>query len=141
MVLDNKLYFDKALAFSSRSSCGIFCRFADIVAWIAHDNGIPAIIHYVDDFLIISHPDKVSEKDTFLELLNDLKIPIKLQKLVGPTTNLIYLGFELDTINMTASLSTQRKQDLLDYLRRWHKKKLAHSQEVRSLVGYLLWAC
>ena len=141
MVYDNKLYFDKALAFGSRSSCGIFCRFADIIAWIAYDNGIPAIIHYVDDFLIISHPHKFSEKDTFLCLLSDLKIPIKVQKLVGPTTKLIYLGFELDTINMTASLSTQRKQDLLDYLQKWHRKKSAHSREVRSLIGYLLWAC
>src|ERR1044072_6100819 len=90
MVHDNKLYFDKALAFSSWSSCEIFCRFADIVAWIAYDNGILAIIHYVDDFLIISHPHKFSEKDTFLCLLSDLKIPIKVQKLVGPTTKLIY---------------------------------------------------
>lgn len=141
MVHDDKLYFDKALAFGSRSSCGIFCRFADIIAWIAYRNGIPAIIHYVDDFLVISHPDKAEEKDTFLSLLNDLKVPIKLQKLVGPATNLIYLGFELDTVNMTASLSSQRKQSLLEYLQKWHKKKSAHSREIRSLVGYLLWAC
>jgi len=141
MVHDNKLYFDKALAFGSRSSCGIFCRFADTLAWIAHDNGIPAIIHYVDDFLIISHPDKAKEKDTFLSLLSDLRVPIKLQKLVGPVTTLTYLGFELDTINMTASLSAQRRQDLLAYLQKWHKKKSAHTREIRSLVGYLLWAC
>ena len=68
MVLDGKLYFDKALAFGSRSSCGIFCRFADIIAWIAYNNGIPAIIHYVDDFLIISSPDNTTEKDSFLEI-------------------------------------------------------------------------
>ena len=141
MIHDNNLYFDKALAFGSRSSCGIFCRFADIIAWIANDNGIPAIIHYVDDFLIISHPNNANEKDSFLSLLSDLKVPIKPQKLVRPVTNLTYLGFELDSINMTASLSTQRKHEFLDYLQKWYKKKSAHSREVRSLVGYLLWAC
>src|SRR5262245_17898512 len=109
MVHDNKLYFDKTLAFGSRSSCGIFCRFVDIIAWIAYNNGITAIVHYVDDFLIISHPSKANEKDTFLSLLTDIKVPIKIQKLVGPVTNLIYLGIELDTVNMTASLSAQRK--------------------------------
>ena len=31
IICDNKLYFNKALAFNSQSSCGIFCRFADIV--------------------------------------------------------------------------------------------------------------
>src|ERR1044072_129617 len=105
MVHDNQLYFDKALAFGSRSSCGIFCRFANILAWIAHVNGIPAIIYYVDDFLIISHPNKLDEKDTFLSLLSELKVPIKYQKLVSPATSLVYLGIELDTVNMTASLT------------------------------------
>jgi hypothetical protein len=141
MAHDDKLYFDKALAFGSRSSCGIFCRFVDTLAWIAHNNGIPAIIHYVDDFLIISYPNKASEKETFLSLLKNLTVPIKLQKLVGPITKLTYLGFDLDNINMTASLTAQRRQDLLEYLRKWHKKKSAYSREIRSLVGYLLWAC
>jgi hypothetical protein len=91
--------------------------------------------------LIIFHPNKASEKETFLSLLKDLTVPIKLQKLVGPVTKLTYLGFDLDTINMTASLTAQRRQDLLEYLRKWHKKKSAHSREIRSLVEYLLWAC
>jgi hypothetical protein len=141
MVHDNRLYFNKALTFGSQSSCGIFCRFVDILAWVAYKNGILAIIHYVDDFLVISHPNKPHEKDTFLSLLKDLKVPIKLQKLVGPATKLIYLGFELDTVNMTAFLSAQRKQDLLNYLQGWYRKRSAHSREIRSLVGYLLWAC
>ena len=141
MVLDGKLYFDKALAFGSRSSCGIFCRFADIIAWIAYNNGIPAIIHYVDDFLIISCPDNTTEKDSFLALLEDLKVLVKIQKLKGLSTKLIYLGFEIDTVNMTASLSAQRKHGLLQYLKKWHRKKSAYSREIRSLVDYLLWAC
>lgn len=141
IVHDGKLYFDKALAFGARSSCGIFCRFADIIAWIAHNNGIPAIIHYVDDFLIISNPTNTADKAKFLTLLEDLKIPIKVQKLEGPSTRLIYLGFEIDSVNMTASLSAQRRHQLLDYLNKWKKKKSAHSREIRSLVGYLLWAC
>ena len=66
ILYGDQLYFDKALAFGSRSSCGIFCRFADVIAWIAFNNQIPAIIHYVDDFLIISPPTQYNEKDKFL---------------------------------------------------------------------------
>jgi hypothetical protein len=141
IVHDGKLYFDKALAFGAQSSCRIFCRFADIIAWIAYDNGIPAIIHYVDDFLIISHPSNTEDKAKFLSLLEDIKVPIKIQKLEGPTTKLVYLGFEIDSVNMTASLFIQRKHEFLEYLNKWHRKKSAHSREIRSLVGYLLWAC
>ena len=70
MICDNKLYFNKVLVFGFWSSYDIFCCFADIVAWIAYDNRISAIIYCVDDFLIISHLNKASEKDTFLRSQN-----------------------------------------------------------------------
>ncbi len=141
IVYNNQLYFDKALAFGSRSSCGIFCRFADVIAWIGFNNGIPAIIHYVDDFLIISPPNQFDDKNKFLQILSDLNIPIKFSKLEGPETIIVYLGFEIDTIAMTASLPKQKKNELLAYLQKWKNKKSAQSREIRSLVGYLLWAC
>ena len=141
IIYDNKLYFDKALAFGSRSSCGIFCRFADVLAWIAFDHGIPAIIHYVDDYLIISPPYKLDDKEKFLRLLKDINVPVKTSKLEGPATTITYLGFIIDTTNMMASLTKERQKDLLNYLRKWINKKSAHSREIRSLVGYLLWAC
>ena len=141
MLLNDDLYFDKVLAFGSQSSCKIFCRFADLVAWIAYNNGIPAIIHYVDDYLIISDPSKHNEKEKFLNLLAELNIPIKYSKIEGPTTKLTYLGFEIDSLAMTASLSQQRKQEFKEYLNKWINKRSAHSREIRSIVGYLLWAC
>jgi hypothetical protein len=141
IIYDNQLYFDKALAFGSRSSCGIFCRFADIVAWIAFSNGILAIIHYVDDYLIISDPSNYNDKNKFIKILDELNIPVKISKVDGPKTKLTYLGFEIDTINMTASLTKQRKEDLRAYLEKWYKRRSAHSREIKSLVGYLLWVC
>ena len=42
---------------------------------------------------------------------------------------------------MTASLPKKKKDDLLKYLQKWLYKRSAHSREIRSLVGYLLWAC
>ena len=129
------------MAFGSRSSCGIFCRFADVIAWIAFNNQIPAIIHYVDDFLIISPPTQYNEKDKFLQILSELNIPVKLSKVEGPKTKLTYLGFEIDTITMTASLPKRKKDDLFKYLQKWLNKRSAHTREIRSLVEYLLWAC
>jgi len=141
ILYGDQLYFDKALAFGSRSSCGIFCRFADVIAWIAFNNQIPAIIHYVDDFLIISPPTQYNGKDKFLQILSELNIPVKLSKVEGPKTKLTYLGFEIDTITMTASLPKRKKDDLFKYLQKWLNKRSAHTREIRSLVGYLLWAC
>src|SRR5438067_13938647 len=90
-----KVYFDRRLAFGNRASAGIFCRFADLLAWIAQDLGIPAIIHYVDDFLLIlPTKSKVTAQkylDIFTAMLNFVKVPFKESKLVNPTTELVYL--------------------------------------------------
>ena len=75
----------------------------------------------------------------FLEILYELNIPIKISKLEGLSTKLVFLEFEIDTLVMTASLPKQRKEDLLQYLKKWLNRKSAYSHEIRSLIGYLLW--
>jgi len=54
IVHDGHLYFDRCLAFGNRASAGIFCRLADLITWIATQHGIQAIIHYVNDFLLLT---------------------------------------------------------------------------------------
>ncbi|CAG8687729.1 5815_t:CDS:2 [Ambispora leptoticha] len=66
---DGKIYFDKALSFGNRASGGIFCWFADVITWIAIKYGIKSVIHYVDDFLIISKTGASQELEQFLRIL------------------------------------------------------------------------
>jgi len=47
-----------------------------------------------------------------LDLCEKINIPIKLSKVEGPTTSLIFLEIHLNTITMEASISEERKSAL-----------------------------
>src|SRR5207302_1116934 len=135
------LYFDKCAAFGNRASGGIFCRVADLIAWVAMDHGIPAIIHYVDDFLLITPCEGIKIRKLFESILHFLWIPFKKEKTIGPATKVQFLGIELDTITATASIPLDKRNELIIHLRKWQTAKCCFISELRSLVGYLIWAC
>jgi len=86
---DDQLYFDYCLAFGNQASAGIFCHLADLVAWIATEHGLPAVIHYIDDFLIILPPlpdSALTAKMLFRGILDAIGMLYKQQKMVSPTT-------------------------------------------------------
>lgn len=138
---EGKLYFDKALAFGNRASGGIFCRFADIITWIAVQQGIKSIIHYVDDFLIISKLGAQQEMDQFLRILKVLNVPYKQSKLEGPCTALTFLGIHINTNTFSASIPEPKKIKIIEMLKEWQNKKWCHKKDLQSLVGSLIWLC
>ncbi len=81
----NQLFFDRCLAFGNRASAGIFCRLADLITWIAVKHGIPAIIHYVDDFLLVVKASRATARKV-LNLFISIGMPYKREKLEGPDT-------------------------------------------------------
>jgi hypothetical protein len=61
-------------------------------------------------------------------------------KTEGPMTCLTFLGIQLDTIAMTASLSADRLRELQQLLAVWEGKTHATIEELQSLTGVLSWA-
>ena len=49
-------------------------------------------------------------------------IPLSPGKCVGPTTWLVFLGIELDSIRMTARLPTDKHAELIALLDEWASK-------------------
>ena len=47
---------DTALPFGLRSAPKIFTAVADAVEWIAKQEGVGFVIHYLDDFLVVGPP-------------------------------------------------------------------------------------
>ena len=52
---------------------------------------------------------------------------VKLSKVEGPTTSITFLGIHLNSLKMKASISDERKDDLLNELHRWDAGTSAHS--------------
>ena len=82
-------------------SCRIFEEFSSSLEWIArHKLGVENIIHTLDDFLIINQflNRCGSQLTLFLDLCNELGLPIAQEKTAGPSHVLSFAGIELDCL-------------------------------------------
>jgi hypothetical protein len=57
MRWEGNIFVDAALPFGLRSAPKIFTAVADAAEWIARQEGVPVIGHYLDDFLIMGRPN------------------------------------------------------------------------------------
>ena len=57
MLWKGSLFVDTALPFGLRSAPKIFTALADAAEWIARQRGVEFVIHYLDDFLIVTSAD------------------------------------------------------------------------------------
>lgn len=61
-------------------------------------------------------------------------------KMVGPTTELTYLGIVIDSAAMVTRLPPNKLSDLISLLQEWHQKKKCTKRELLSLIGKLSFA-
>ena len=94
-------FFCLELPAGLRSAPKIFNAIADGLQWIAMERGGTNLDHFLDDFITTGHP-RSNECSNNLVLLMDtckiLNLPLALSKLEGPSTCLVFLGIELDTL-------------------------------------------
>ena len=141
----SQIFIDTRLPFGLRSSPAIFNRFADAVCWIFNFIlRIPNLMHYSDDFLLVSPPDidvATKEKDSVLAGFAFLGIPIALDKLLGPLTILTFLGIDIDSTTMTMKIPDEKLDELGTLLPKWLNRKKCIKRELLSLIGKLSFVC
>ena len=137
----NQYYVDLALPFGLRSSPFIFNAIADLVEWIlVHSYQIPDLLHYLDDFITMGPPESsqcAHNLRTTLAVCKRLGLPLHPGKCVGPSTVLVVLGIELDSVNQVARLPAQKLSTLKQLISSWLPRKWCNRQELESLIGHL----
>ena len=137
----DKFYVDLALPFGLRSAPFIFNNVADMLEWILRNNyGIQDIIHYLDGYFTVSPPvsDQCSRAlATIKATCTRLRVPLAPEKCVGPTTCIIFLGIELDSIELCARLPSDKLIELRGLITTWFGKRSWTRRELESLVGKL----
>ena len=120
-------YVDTCLPFSLRSAPYLFTYLPTALHWILVQNyNVDHLPHYKDNFSIASPANSSTCEESphaMLALCKKLSIAIKPSKVEGPTTLLIFLGKHLNTISMEASITSERKQALLQELSSLHSIK------------------
>ena len=136
----NNIYIDGCLPFGLRSAPKLFNILADLLSWIAQQQGISQTLHYLDDFLLVGPPHSPQchhNLSTFMQLCTNLGIPLASEKIEGPSTCLTFLGITLDTARMEFRLLQDKLLRIKESLGRWLLKKTATKREILSLVGLL----
>jgi hypothetical protein len=68
-----------------------------------------------------------------------LGLEVNWKKVSEPTTQLTFLGVELDTCKRTMSLPPVKLQELLVLLANWSRRRSATKKDLQRLVGKLNW--
>ncbi|XP_040289883.1 uncharacterized protein LOC121002497 [Bufo bufo] len=99
-------YFFSRLTFGSKSSPAIFDTFAEALCWLLLNVArCPMVLHYLDDFLLVE--ENISPPASLratIKLFGELGVPISTKKTEGPDTVITFLGIQLDSASMQASL-------------------------------------
>ena len=136
-------YVNKQLPFGLRSSPFLFNELANALHWIITNNyHILYLIHYLDDFLLISPTQSacLHAKNTIVTLFTNLGIPLSWNKIEGPSTSLTFLGIQLDTLRWQLCLPKDKLSNLLSLLMEWLTKKKCAKRQLLSLIGHLSFA-
>ena len=141
----NQFYIDTCLPFGLRSAPFLFNQLAGAIHWsLQHNHGVRHVLHYLDDFFTAGSPCSTECSDNLqamLSLCKHINAPVKASKIEGPSTQLTFLGIVIDTSNMTAGISQERKQDILFSLQSLRKRNKCTKHQLLSLVGKLSFAC
>ena len=140
MRWNDELFIDTVFPFGLRSAPKIFNSIADALQWIAKNQGVTYLEHFLDDYVTTGAPQS-NECENNLHLLvetcHTLKIPLAIGKKEGPSTTLTFLGIELDTIQFELRLPAEKLHCLQSQLQRWAYRKCCNKRDLESLVGYL----
>ena len=139
-----QVFVDCALSFGLRSACKIFTALADAVEWVASQRGALGMAHYLDDYIMWGAPsskDCAESLRILLEVCSELGIPVASQKCQGPSTRLVFLGIEFDTMSMELRLPEEKLVCLQALVTSWRVRKSCQWKELESVVGHLHHAC
>ena len=132
-----------------RSAPCLFNRLADAIQWILHHHfAIEHSFHYLDDFFLAGAGNSSACSTSLahmLSLCDLLGIPLKPDKIVGPTTTMTFLGIELDTVAQQARLPPDKHaaltSELDGFVTKYSKRASCSKRSLLSLIGKLAFAC
>lgn len=136
-----KYFVDKALPMGCALACSLFEQFATFLEWVVKvKSGKDSISHYLDDFIFAGSSESNACQvlmACFTEVCSELGIPIAERKTVGPSPVMVFLGLELDTIQLQVRIPQEKLLKLKSVLLSLMKKKKATLKEFQSLLGLL----
>lgn len=140
----DQLYIDCALPFGLRSAPKVFNAVADAFEWLIRSAGVERVTHYLDDFAVCGPPgsEECAMNLRTVQAVAEMHgIILAPEKTLGPSSSLVFLGIEIDTIRGILRLPEAKLTKLRQMLVAWSGRKVTTVKELQSLLGYLNHAC
>ena len=139
--IDNLYFVDKCLPFGCSISCALFEKFATFLEWeLKKRSKSDNVVHYLDDFLVAGEKetdDCVKLMDCYKNLCDELGVPLAIEKTIGPTSCITYLGLEIDTNDMLVRIPSEKIEKLRSALISLINKNKTTLKELQSLTGLM----
>ncbi|KAI2661198.1 ORF V: Enzymatic polyprotein [Labeo rohita] len=138
-AFEGRAYQCKVLPFGLSLSPHVFTKVAEGALNPLWRKGI-RILNYLDDWLIMAHSrDLLCEhRDLVLQHLSHLGLRVNREKSkLSPAQRISFLGMELDSVNMTACLTNERTQSVLNCLKSFRHKAAVPLKIFQRLLGHM----
>ena len=135
--------YDSRLPFGARKAPGIFHRITQGVKQMMIRRGFRDVVVYLDDWILISTTREGCQQamTVLLELLRSLGFSISYRKVEPPTTSLVFLGIQIDSVKMQLPLPQDKVRELHTLVDSYALRRHASLKQLQSLAGKLVWAC
>ncbi len=144
IMLDGKFFVDKALPMGASCSPALFEKFSTFVEWaIKEKAGSSRIIHFCDDFLLCGESNLSCKSllDKFISVCKTLGVPLAHEKTVGPSTSIVFLGLQIDSIKLTVSVPDDKIIKISDKIKQALQSRDITLHGLQSLIGSLSFVC
>ena len=95
---------------------------------------------YIDDFAGAEQGEKAWDAFNDLgNLLEDLGIAESKKKALPPSTKMVFLGVEFDSVQMCMRVGEDKRIEVKSTVDKWYRRTVATKQELQSLQGQLMW--
>ena len=137
---EGQIFVDSALPFGLCSAPKIFTAVADVIEWCFREAGVKHVDHYLDDYIVLGAPgtrECAQSLEIVRSVAGELGVPLAEDKCEGPTTRLVFLGFEIDSTEGVLRLPQEKVERLQEMLLGWFEKKWCWRRDLESLIGKL----
>ena len=136
-MFDDKMYFDAAQPMGLISSAYIAQRITNAVIFILRKRGICGV-NYINDIGWVASPTEAQQQfDDVGSLLQELGILESAAKASPPSTKMLFLGIQLDSIKQTMEIDAERLKNIKAEIACWMGKKYPTLKQVQSIIGSL----
>ncbi len=136
-------YIDRCLQMGCAMACQIFEKFSTALEWVLRVKyGVKFVNHYLDDFIFFSetHQGRQLALLSFQRFAQKIGLPLAPEKTLGPARVLVFLGIQLDSLHMKATLPESKVKQYAEEIEQFLQLSVSTLHQFQAIVGRLQWA-